>query len=400
MYRVVIADDESIIRKGLRESVEWDSLGLEISGEAGDGVEALGIIKANKPHILITDISMPEMDGIKLIKEVKNIDLNIKIIILSGFSDYAFLKEAIKLGVESYLLKPIDNDELISNLIDSVNNIEKEIFETTQLHQGTGLLRANTLNRLVTNGISLSEFEEKASFLDISLEAEKYLCAVCVAENIGSGAFSNYEQLAMLAVHNICNELAENGGAVFIDAKGRVVFLFSNIGEDDLRTTADAVLANASGQVLEHLGISLTASVGMTVSSVGDIWRSYDSAAERFNCEKAPADADKLEWKGSAVIDRTVAYIAEHYNVGITLKQVAEVCHINTSYLGQLFKKEMGESFTEYINKYRIQKAKELLSSSSLKVYEIAETVGFTDYHYFLKIFKKIVGVNPTEVRN
>ena len=115
MYRVVIADDESIIRKGLRELVEWDALGLEVSGEAANGVEALEFVKSFKPHILITDIKMPEMDGISLIKAIKELGSDIKIIIISAHSDYAFLKKAIKLGVESYLLKPIDNDELTSN---------------------------------------------------------------------------------------------------------------------------------------------------------------------------------------------------------------------------------------------------------------------------------------------
>lgn len=400
MYRVLIVDDEPVIRKGLRDTIEWDSLGLEISGEACDGAEALALIQANRPHILITDIRMPGMDGIQLVKAIRDLGMNIKIIILSGFSDYAFLKEAIRLGVESYLLKPIDNDELISNLIDAVNNIEKEILRATQMSQGMELLRSNTLNRLVTNAIGRGEFEEKAAFLDISLTGERYLCAVCMAEDGNGGIVGYGEPLAALAIQNICGVLAEGVGITFIDARNRVVLLFFGDGEEEMRAAAAGVLENAVKRALEKCGVPIVTSVGMIVSTPEDIWKSYASATDRFDHEKMAAEADQLEGKWSNAVDRTLAYIVAHYHEALTLKQVAHICAINTSYLGQIFKKETGESFTNYVNKYRIEKAKELLSHSSLRVYEIAEKVGFTDYHYFLRIFKKITGVIPTETRS
>ena len=149
MYRVIIVDDEPVIRRGLRETIEWDALGLEVAGEAADGKEALKLIREIRPEILITDIRMPEMDGIELIREIKKLDLNIKITILSGYSDYDYLKAAIRLGVDNYLLKPIDNDELIANLTNAVNEIEKEAAVSLQIRQGTVLLRSNTLRRQI-----------------------------------------------------------------------------------------------------------------------------------------------------------------------------------------------------------------------------------------------------------
>lgn len=189
MYRVIIVDDEPVIRRGLRETIEWDALGLEVAGEAADGIEALKLIRETRPEILITDIRMPEMDGIELIREVKKLDLNIKITILSGYSDYDYLKAAIRLGVDNYLLKPIDNDELISNLRNAVDEIEKEAAVSLQIRQGTVLLRSNTLRRLVIGNINDEELREKAEFLRIPLEEDRYVCAVCtvsrqVPENI------------------------------------------------------------------------------------------------------------------------------------------------------------------------------------------------------------------------
>ncbi len=400
MYRVIIVDDEPIICKGLRDTIEWDTLGLEISGEAHNGAEALELTKVIRPHILITDIRMPGMDGIKLVKAIRELGLNIRIIILSGFSDYAFLKEAIRLGVDSYLLKPIDNDELISNLADLVNNIEKEMLRTTHLHQGIELLRSNTLNRLVTNTIGRSEFEEKASFLDISLTSEYYLCAVCFLENENSIMAGFGEPNAAFAIHNICNTLAVGADIAFTDAKNRVVLILSGGREEEMLAAAAGLLENVLRQVQEHINKPIVTGIGIIVSSIEDIWKSYACATERFDRDKKAAEGEQPEGKWNSAVDRTLAYIAEHYHEALSLKQVANIYDINTSYLGQIFKKATGESFTNYVNRYRIEKAKNLLSHSGLKVYEVAGKVGFTDYHYFLKIYKKIKGTLPTETRS
>ncbi len=399
MYRVLIVDDESIICKGLRDTIEWDSLGLEIAGEAHNGADALEMINAHHPHILITDIRMPGMDGITLIKTIRDRHIPIKTIILSGYSDYAFLKEAIRLGVDGYLLKPIDIDELISNLADLVNNIEKESLRTTQLDQGIELLKTNTLNRLVTNAIGRGEFEEKASFLDISLTAERFLCAVCLTQGNSDRPMEYAEPPITLAVRNACDALSHCGGITFADAKNRTVLLLFGAPDDDLCATAEQILSSVVQQILTLYNLRVHYGLGIMVDRVESIWESYTVAANSFDRENAAAEAEQLESRWNSTVDRTLAYIAAHHQEAISLKQVACVCGINTSYLGQVFRKSTGESFTNYVNRFRIEKAKALLAQSNLKVYEVAQKVGFTDYHYFLKIFKKITGFVPTETR-
>ena len=343
MYRVLIVDDEPIICKGLRDTIEWDSLGLEISGEAHGGLDALALIQANHPHILITDIRMPGMDGITLIKTIREMGIQIKIIILSGYSDYAFLKDAIRLGVDGYLLKPIDIEELISNLTDLVNSIEKETFRTTQLDQGMELLRANTLNRLVTHAIGRGEFEEKASFLEISLTAERFLCAVCIPQSDGSHVANN-DPAAALALRDACADQLDGNGIVFLDAKNRVVLLLFGAPETDLRDSVDRLFRHAASQTLAKLAAPPATGFGAPVSNVEDIWKSYDGATERFEREKTAAEAEQLESKWNSTVDRTLSYIAAHHQEAISLKQVACVCGINTSYLGQVFKKTTGRT--------------------------------------------------------
>lgn len=518
MYRVVIADDEPVIRKGLRETVEWDSLGLEISGEAADGAQALALVKSTHPDILITDIKMPEMDGIELIREMKKLSWNVKIIILSGFSDYAYLKEAIRLGVESYLLKPIDNEELISNLREAVAGIEREVFVGTQLQQSKELLKSNTLSRLVAGNIGQEEFREKAAFLQLPINARMYACAVCVAEK--QPPCGKDEQLTLWAIQSVCGKLSAGAALPFIDDGGNVVLLFTLDGAQDARKGMERILESIVSSVRDALGVTLLIGVGEASERIegarasfesamrsldygifmkngGVIWHDQstaecvsspkltredderltelvrkgdgdaleaflDSLADSLEGQSAPSVSqahgylmqiavrltdhfrqmygelrgfkdsvdfdyarlltlrrlnDMRQWlallcrtllaeneavlgRSSSVVGLALTYIDEHYEGGLTLRQVAEHCHINTSYLGQIFRKETGKSFTDYVNELRIAQAKRLLLQPELKVYEIAERVGFTDYHYFLKIFKKVTGITPSDLRN
>lgn len=518
MYRVVIADDEPMIRKGLRETIEWDNLGLEVSGEAANGRQALELVRSTCPHILITDIKMPEMDGIDLIREVKTLERGMKIIILSGFSDYAYLKEAIRLGVESYLLKPIDNDELVSNLADAVDRIEKEAAEETHFYQGSELLKTNTLNRLVSHGIRVEEFLEKADFLKMDVRADRFLCAVCDTQQQMPADFKPDDILAVTAIRNICADLAGGDAFTFVDTTNRVTMLFLLRDSSADTSAIKGALESMVRNVRQALGIKLWVGVGCVAKELEDVWQSYDTAkssldfgvfmvnggvvwhrdvtGEKENCElgctvdweKAKAcirkgDKEGIDalidaffdemsggrpmsihqarnivmqlmvkimslfrsiyeglqkplpafdytellslrqlqemksWvfrfceelfaahsavigSGHATVGFALAYILEHYTEGINLKQVATQCNINPSYLGQLFKKETGRSFTDYVNELRINKAQDLLANASYKVYEIAAQVGFTDYHYFLKIFKKLTGVTPTVIKN
>ena len=356
------------------------------------------MIASVKPHILITDIRMPGMDGISLIKAIRKQDQAIKIIILSGFSDYQFLKSAIQLGVDSYLLKPIDTDELISNLKNLITVIEEEMQRFSRLHQGLELLRTNTLLRLVTHEIGRREFDEKASFLNISMDAEHYLCAVCELAGEADPADETGRDSLSISIRGACSAAADGKCVSFADTKNRLVFLFYGTTEDAVLANADRVLEQAAGFALQSAGTVVEVSRGPMVHAIEDVAQSYSAAVECLRTAEPPLD-DPLEGRWKSVVDRAMDYIAEHYQEALSIKQLASLYGINPSYLGQIFKKTTGESFTGYVNRHRIEKAQALLAQTNLKVYEISERVGFTDYHYFLKIFKKITGILPTDTR-
>lgn len=523
MYRVIIVDDEPLIRNGLRNTIEWDELSLEISGEASNGTEALKLIKEVKPQIIITDIKMPVMDGLELIKRIHSLNSKIRIIVLSGYSDYQFLKEAIKYNVESYLLKPIDNDELISILKSTVENIESEINTNIQQREGLSALRTNTLNRLFTNNISAREYKEKAELFNLSTKASKYLVAVAALCNFDETDYesNNNYQLMQFGVFNICEELVttKGFGDVFMDTKGCICFLFNDQSCDLNYDVINAFVQETIYLIKHFLKLTIRVGVGFIVESLHEIYKSsncanecleygilangegfiqyaesglknsimdeikidyellenyiklekkeelekyienyYDELSRLSNLSieyirnstmhiiiniikvfsETSGDTkkiinsldfkyidflklkrldefktwlkvffqkiyelavDNMQKKVSKVVNDSLDYIDRHCYEEISLKLIADKIYINASYLGQIFKKEIGESFTDYVNKLRMQKAKELLVSTNLKVYEVSERVGFKDSHYFIKIFKKYVGVNPSDIK-
>lgn len=125
MIRMVIADDELLIRQGLR-SIPWCDYGIELAGAAANGIEALELVRSEMPSILLTDIKMPGMDGLKLIEEARKIVPDIKSILLTGYQDFSYAQTAIQLRAIDYILKPSDPEEIIETVLKAKKQIEKE----------------------------------------------------------------------------------------------------------------------------------------------------------------------------------------------------------------------------------------------------------------------------------
>lgn len=174
MYKVVIVEDEDLIRRGLRFQVDWTSVGCVVAGEASSGEEGLIVIERVRPDIVITDIRMQGMSGIEMLKESMN-RFSHHAIILSGYADFHYAKEAIHLGVVEYLLKPIDFDELktcILKVTDRVHERENEKRrETIQnvislpIPDVSGI--RNTYAKHMLDYITMN-FEKKISIMDLS----------------------------------------------------------------------------------------------------------------------------------------------------------------------------------------------------------------------------------------
>jgi two-component system, response regulator YesN len=186
MYKVVVVDDEVWVRKGIIEAVNWEKLDLECIGEAADGDEAFSMVQAGHPDIVIMDMRMPGMDGIELMKTISGNDPNIIIIIVSGYADFEYAKEAVRNRVFDYLLKPINTQELNDILSKAaIEAAHRKSIAEQNLQQGIlATSREDILRNLLLYGSEHTPFESSAQelvetdILDI-LHAEQYCAAVC-----------------------------------------------------------------------------------------------------------------------------------------------------------------------------------------------------------------------------
>ena len=129
MYKLLIVEDEAEVRYGIRNNIDWTSIGFEVMAEAGNGREALDLIENSKPDVVITDITMPIMDGLELSCILKKEYPTIRTIILTGYDDFKFAQRAIKYGVSDYLLKPVLPDDLSKLMRKIKDEIDAEIAE-------------------------------------------------------------------------------------------------------------------------------------------------------------------------------------------------------------------------------------------------------------------------------
>ncbi len=181
MLKIFLAEDEVIVRETIKRMIPWEELGFELVGEAADGEMALPLLIRQKPDLLITDIKMPFMDGLTLAKLAKKELPELKIVILSGYDDFNYAKQAISIGVEEYLLKPITKNALIERLSEIRSRYEhektqKEYYEKFQREMQVYEKNSNRdfFEALVCGSMDMMEVYKKAEKLGLDIVAEAY----------------------------------------------------------------------------------------------------------------------------------------------------------------------------------------------------------------------------------
>ena len=181
MLKVFLVEDESVIREGFRDKIPWEQYGFQLVGEAGDGEMALPMIRKLKPDLLITDIKMPFMDGLSLSEIVKEEFPKIKIIIISGYDDFEYARQAIKAGVDQYLLKPITRTTLRGVLLEMKEKIEQgmeqkdyqaQYQDEVQEFEQFSLRRF--FEKILEGKLSVKEIYEEAAAQSLQLTASCY----------------------------------------------------------------------------------------------------------------------------------------------------------------------------------------------------------------------------------
>lgn len=287
MVKVFLVEDEVIMRNGIRDNIDWKKEDLEFVGEAGDGELAYPLIKKSKPDILITDIQMPFMDGLELSRIVKNEMPGIKIIILSGYGEFDYAKQAISIGVTDYLLKPISSAKLLEAIHQIAELIEQErkkdrLLEQYQkdMEESSRMERQKLYSHLVSGGLSSTDILEQGRRLGIEFSSAAYIVLrfQIQAERAG-GQSSSVERLR----EEICC-MAEQEPEIRLAGLGAEGFAFILGGEDegDVYTLLDRWSRQLRALIRSSPGIHYFGGIGKLVFRLGDIPKSYQVANRTF----------------------------------------------------------------------------------------------------------------------
>ncbi|MBR3503610.1 MAG: response regulator [Clostridia bacterium] len=411
MTKVFLVDDEIVIREGIRNSFPWDETEYQLVGEAPDGEIALPMIRDTRPDILITDIRMPFMDGLALCRAVRRLMPWIGIVILSGYDEFEYARQAIQLGVKEYLLKPITAREL-RRVLDKVNadlqteRLDRERSESLRIRMESGNLfvKQKLLSTLYSEDAAESDAVDVITQLrgmDLLPAADRYAVIDASFEPAAAGL----EALM---------ELAESSGGIAhvtgSRAGGRVLVLGESDSEAEERAYAFA--ASAVTELERNGCVKIRAGIGETVDSPARILQSMKSARHIRHVlgdqeSETPLvvgvrDFSEAGDGGSAhaVVARAKLYMSQHYtDSNLMLQDVAHAVGMSESRFSTVFSQESGKTFTEYLTGLRLNRARELLVETDRRSSQIALDAGYNDAHYFSYLFKKNIGMTPGEYR-
>jgi len=281
MYKVFIAEDEIVVREGLRNSIQSGSGPFVLVGEASDGEMALSIMKDVKPDILITDIRMPFVDGLSLSRIIKKILPWIKIIIISGHDEFQYAQEAISIGVDEYILKPVSASGMLAILNKLVDRIEQEKMHLSsienlkqQARSNSDLIRERWLCDLVTGIVRTEDALEKAGDMGLDLIAHGYLVAIIKL----SISTENYAEMITAKLH--INSLIDNQEEVlcFSQSRDSIILLMMQLEGESLEETAYTLGQAIKYEVERNTGCMVAIGIGSLVERIGSLSQSYADA--------------------------------------------------------------------------------------------------------------------------
>lgn len=281
MYKVFIVDDEIVVRESLRNNINWETTPFVFSGEAQDGEIALSMVQDIKPDILITDIKMPFMDGLELSRVVKRTMPWVKVIILSGHDEFDYAKEAISIGIEQYLLKPICSNDLLVALYKVAGRIEQEKADRMNLESLQEQLRSSSalkveqlLSELLVGGVSTVDALEKSRTIHLDLLAKRYLIML-VEMSVTDGDYSDFLTVRSLVSH-ICK--ARNTVLNFMSGVERIVLLLKDDTDNEIEEMAYELAQAIKYDAERNTKCTITIGIGSVVERIGAIPKSYADA--------------------------------------------------------------------------------------------------------------------------
>lgn len=292
MYRVLLVDDEVLVREAISENIRWDDLGYELAGNCQNGKEAIEFLEKNSVDVVLTDICMPFVDGMELSEFIYKNYTNINIIIFSGYDDFEYAKKAIKYNVEEYLLKPVTASELSKVLIDLKEKMDSKKMEAEKYirlyesyNKNKLLIQSKVLDDLIKGSKTIEENEKALRENNIILDASGYRVAIVEIDPDGDRKaqdeqMKQYSSLMTFAVYNICDEILQHNktGLACLGNDNRVFLLFKTNMPKSFEQEVKSICSELSGKILQFMKLRVTIGIGRAVNNKEDIHRSYEEA--------------------------------------------------------------------------------------------------------------------------
>lgn len=401
MYTVLLADDERAVIESLKSEIPWENLGVKTIYTAADGNQALELLHTYPVDLLITDIRMPHLDGLELLSILRKENSQIHCILLTAYGEFEYAKQAFSLGVENYLLKPMQTDELTLSVENALENLYANRMSRAEL------FRENILRRWILGTISSDELGEKTIYLDINIYQKEY-CILAMKKTS-----------SLISLHTLTNTIFEPLSHMLEyctvwDNDGHFLILIGarKISIDQIQASINEAVSDYKAKILPRIAL------GCVVSDRMQLHSSYEQACFLIDKSDIPIvpfkvlvpennnpttlsilEKNQAKTPLSPVIIRAIQYIEEQYSQGVSLKEFCSDKNLNAPYIGYLFKKETGVFFNQYLTDYRTAKAIDLLCHSKAKINDISEMTGYATTSHFITTFKKKTGLSPLKYR-
>ncbi|MDA3812542.1 MAG: response regulator [Spirochaetaceae bacterium] len=379
MFKAIVADDEDIIRKGIVSFIKQEK-SIEVVAHASDGVEALTLAKKYLPDLIFVDINMPLMNGLELIEKLNELEKEILVIVVTGYSDFTYAQKALRLGVFDYFLKPIMEKPFFSILEKAKKYLEEQrslndIY--SQLKETSDYAVERSLNLLSLGLIGEEHCREK--LLRLNLEKNQNLVLLIISP--GRFIIPDPDDIEIPhLIKKTAGEYFKNGSFFisFVNVNDYIICLTEKRYDESIKN-----FENSLGFSVDIIEVDLDDLKNLPVIYVKTL------------------KEIQARTQYSRQVQLSLDFIKENYsNPGLTLSMISDASNASPGHLGRLCKEEIHRTPMDYLSHYRVKMASKLLSDKTLRIYDVAEKAGFTSQHYFCHSFKKITGQAPREYRN
>jgi len=387
LYKVLVADDESIILNGIKNCIDWGLLGMEVVATASDGEQALEAIERLNPDLCLLDVHMPFVDGLTVAKLYLKRRPDGIVLFITGYDEFSYAQAAVNTGAIGYILKPVDEEELLCAVKKASELMESRRRVDLLIYNNLDTLREIFFHDWLSGITSSKDAKDNLTFYGICLKGEVAVLFVRFYKDREDEFLSGkalqkdmdlIKQEILMLVDRFCPYFLMRP-----DDK-TIVVVHSILGDDGW---IDFPLR--LGDKLDDNGIHAEI-LHRQVESMEDVPAAYREMDEKTN----------LLERLSPIVRLLKQYIDQNYkNPVMSLKSFAKAHKTTSSYISRQFKQEMGQSFVDYLTFVRISMSIPFLKKPHIKIFEIAEFVGYNSQHYYCEVFKQKMGITPSEYR-